>query len=93
MVEKLARSLCRGLCRGTSGRLPCWILLDSVLTALAIPRTEPIDTAIAYAISRNWLKADGQPAHSVTMTAPGMAVFRRARRRRPAVRPARSAGA
>lgn len=68
-------------------------MLDAVLAALAVGRTRPVEAAVAYAVERNWLEAEGQPVHSVAMTAAGMAMFKRVRRRKPKVRRPGSAGA
>jgi hypothetical protein len=72
--------------------LPCWILLDAVLTALTIARTQPVETAVAYAVERDWLRAAGNPVHSITITAKGMAMFRRAGPRKRKARSAEAAG-
>jgi hypothetical protein len=52
------------------------MLLDAVLTALAIEPSRHVDDAIAYAAGRGWLKAAGQPVHSLTITLAGVALFK-----------------
>jgi hypothetical protein len=69
--------LCRGLHEGSTRKLPCWILLDAVLAALAIEPSQDVDDAIGYAAERDWLKAEGKPVHSLTITAAGIAMLKR----------------
>jgi hypothetical protein len=82
-IAKLARLLCRGLHEGGTRKLPCWILLDAVLTSLAIEPSRHVDDAIAYAAGRGWLKAEGEPVHSLTITAAGVAMLKPLGRRKP----------
>jgi len=71
-VAKLARLICRGLHEGTSGRLPCWILL----AALKIVQNRDVEDAVSHAADQGWLLAEGQPVHSLTLTAAGVAMLR-----------------
>src|SRR5471032_535616 len=82
-TAKLARLLCKGLHGGSTRKLPCWILLDAVLTALAIEPSRHVDDAIAYAAGRGWLKAEGKPVHSLTITAVGVAMLKPVAGRKP----------
>jgi hypothetical protein len=79
----LARLLCKGLHGGSTRKLPCWILLDAVLAALAIEPSRHVDDAIAYAAERDWVKAEGEPVHSLTITAAGVAMLKPLGRRKP----------
>jgi hypothetical protein len=78
-VAKLARLICRSLHEGTSGRLPCWILLDAVLAALKIVQSRDVEDAVSHAADQGWLLAEGQPVHSLTLTAAGVEMLRPAR--------------
>jgi hypothetical protein len=82
-TAKLARLLCRGLRGGSTRKLPCWILLDAMLAALAIKPSRRVDDAIAYAAQRGWLRAEGEPVHSLTVTAAGVAMLKPAAGRKP----------
>ena len=82
-TAKLARLLCKGLHGGSTRKLPCWILLDAVLTVLDIEPSRKVDDAIGYAAQRGWLKAAGKPAHSLTITAAGVAMLKPAAGRKP----------
>jgi hypothetical protein len=82
-IAGLARVLCRGLQEGSTRKLPCWLLLDAVLTALAIEPSRHIDDAIGYAAERGWLKTEGNPIHSLTITAAGVALLKPSAGRKP----------
>jgi hypothetical protein len=68
---------------GSTRKLPCWILLDAVLAALAIEPSRQVDDAIDYAAGRGWLKTEGQPIHSLTITAVGVAMLKTSGGRKP----------
>jgi hypothetical protein len=79
-VAELARLICRSLHEGTSRQLPCWILLDALLAALMIVQSQHVDDAISHAVDQGWVLAEGQPVHSLTLTAAGVAMLRPARK-------------
>ena len=82
-IARLARVLCRGLQEGSTKKLPCWVLLDAVLTALAIEPSRHVDDAIGYAAGQGWLKTDGDPIHSLTITSAGVALLKSSAGREP----------
>ena len=51
---------------------PTWTHVDKVQTKMGTANTTAIDAAIRIAVGKGWLRADGEPASSVTMTAEGI---------------------
>jgi hypothetical protein len=51
---------------------PTWTHVDKVQSKLGTKNTDAIDAAIRVAVGRGWLRADGEPASSVTLTAEGI---------------------
>ena len=51
---------------------PTWTHVDKVQTRLGTKNTDAVDAAIRLAVGRGWLRADGEPASSVTLTAEGI---------------------
>ena len=51
---------------------PTWTHVDKVQGKLATANREAIDAAIRIAVARGWLRADGDPPESVTLTVDGV---------------------
>lgn len=51
---------------------PTWTHVDKVQAKLAITNRDAIDAAIRVAVARRWLRADGDPPSSVTLTGDGI---------------------
>lgn len=60
--------------REVTGRRPppTWTHVDKVQTRLGTANTDAVNAAIRLAVSKGWLRADGEPASSVTLTAEGI---------------------
>jgi hypothetical protein len=51
---------------------PTWTHVDKVQAKLGITNRDALDAAIRVAVARGWLRADGDPPSSVTMTVDGI---------------------
>ena len=51
---------------------PTWTHVDKVQTKLATDNRDAIDAAIRVAVARRWLRADGDPPASITLTGDGV---------------------
>ena len=51
---------------------PTWTKVDKVQGKLATDNRDAIDAAIRLAVARNWLRADGDPPQSITLTVDGV---------------------
>jgi hypothetical protein len=51
---------------------PTWTHVDKVQLKLATGNRDAIDAAIRVAVARNWLRADGDPPQSITLTVDGV---------------------
>ena len=51
---------------------PTWTHVDKVQGKLAIANRDAIDAAIRVAVARGWLRADGDPPSSITLTVDGI---------------------
>jgi len=51
---------------------PTWTHVDKVQTKLGIANRDAVDAAIRVAVARGWLRADGDPPSSVTLTVDGI---------------------
>jgi hypothetical protein len=51
---------------------PTWTHVDKVQTKLGTANRDAIDAAIRVAVGRGWLRADGDPPSSVTLTVDGI---------------------
>ena len=69
-VERRARALCVELARATRGRPMHWCTVDSIMAAAGVADAAA-DDAIAYAVERDWLLAEGRPPHSICLTEGG----------------------
>lgn len=68
----LVIALCRALADATSDkRTAYWLSIDRVREALDVP-LEDLDEAVAYAVAHHLVRADGLPAHSLTVTYDGL---------------------
>jgi hypothetical protein len=53
-------------------RPPAWTSVDKLQTRLGTANGEALDLAIRLAGRKGWLRADGDPATSVTLTVQGL---------------------
>ena len=51
---------------------PTWTRVDKVQSRLATDNRDAIDAAIRVAVARGWLRADGDPPQSITLTVDGV---------------------
>jgi hypothetical protein len=51
---------------------PTWTHVDKLQRKLATSNTDAVEAAIRLAVSRGWMRADGDPATSVTLTVDGL---------------------
>ena len=51
---------------------PTWTHVDKVQAKLATANRDALDAAIRIAVARGWLRADGDPPSSITMTVDGI---------------------
>jgi hypothetical protein len=60
--------------REVTGRRPppTWTHVDKVQARLATDNRDAIDAAIRIAVARRWLRADGDPPQSITLTGDGV---------------------
>jgi len=59
--------------RDVTGRRPppTWTHVDKVQQKLGTDNRDAIDAAIRVAVARGWLRADGDPPASITLTGAG----------------------
>ncbi len=51
---------------------PTWTHVDKVQTKLATSNRDALDAAIRVAVARGWLRVDGDPPASITLTGDGV---------------------
>ena len=51
---------------------PTWTHVDKVQAKLGNANRDALDAAIRVAVARGWLRADGDPPSSITMTVDGI---------------------
>ncbi len=51
---------------------PTWTHVDKVQRKLGTDNTDAVDAAIRVAVGRGWLRSDGDPASSITLTVAGV---------------------
>ena len=51
---------------------PAWTHVSKVQSKLATNNTDAVEAAIRLAVKKGWLRADGDPAASVTLTVDGL---------------------
>ena len=54
---------------------PTWTHVDKVQAKLATANRDALDAAIRVAVARGWLRADGDPASSLTLTVQGLSIL------------------
>ena len=58
---------------------PTWTHVDKVQTRLGTGNRDAIDAAIRVAVARRWLRADGDPPVSITLTGDGVKLLETAK--------------
>lgn len=53
---------------------PTWTHVDKVQQRLVTANRDAIDAAIRLAVAKNWLRADGDPPQSITLTVEGVKI-------------------
>jgi hypothetical protein len=63
-----------GAVREVTGRRPppTWTHVDKVQAKLGTSNTDAVDAAIRVAVKKGWLRSDGEPATSITLTGEGI---------------------
>ena len=51
---------------------PTWTHVDKVQLKLGTDNRDAVDAAIRVAVARGWLRADGDPPQSITLTVDGV---------------------
>ena len=51
---------------------PTWTHIDKVQRKLGTANADAVEAAIRLAVARGWLRSDGDPATSVTLTGEGL---------------------
>ncbi len=51
---------------------PTWTKVDKVQAKLAISNRDALDAGIRVAVARGWLRANGDPPESITLTVDGV---------------------
>jgi hypothetical protein len=51
---------------------PTWTHIDKVQTKLGIANADAVEAAIRLSVAKGWLRSDGDPASSVTLTVDGL---------------------
>lgn len=51
---------------------PTWTHVDKVQRKLGIGNTDAVEAAIRLAVAKGWMRSDGDPATSVTLTGDGL---------------------
>jgi len=54
---------------------PTWTHIDKVQRKLGTSNADAVEAAIRLAVSKGWLRSDGDPASSVTLTGEGLKVL------------------
>lgn len=63
-----------GAVREVTGRRPppTWTHVDKVRTRLGTTNIDAVDAAIRVAVKKGWLRSDGDPPASITLTGEGI---------------------
>ena len=63
-----------GAVRDVTGRRPppTWTHVDKVQARLGTSNRDAVDAAIRVAVKKNWLRSDGDPPASITLTGEGI---------------------
>lgn len=51
---------------------PTWTHIDKVQDKLGIANADAVEAAIRLAVAKGWLRSDGDPASSITLTVEGI---------------------
>ncbi|MFI4999896.1 MAG: hypothetical protein ACHQK9_08460 [Reyranellales bacterium] len=51
---------------------PTWTHVDKVQRKLATDNADAVEAAIRFSVAKGWLRSDGDPASSVTLTVEGV---------------------
>lgn len=51
---------------------PTWTHIDKVQSKLGIANADAVEAAIRLAVAKGWLRSDGDPASSITLTVAGI---------------------
>jgi hypothetical protein len=62
---------------------PTWTHVDKLQHKLSTANRDAIDAAIRIAVARGWLRADGDPPQSVTLTVDGVKLIEPAKPKMP----------
>jgi len=54
---------------------PTWTHVEKVQRKLGIANTDAIDAGIRLAVARGWLRSDGDPPTSITLTGEGIKIL------------------
>jgi hypothetical protein len=74
--NKFITDLLRAVHNATGARRPpAWAAIAKVQAKLGTTNNEALDVAIRLAGRKGWLRADGDPASSLTLTVQGLSVL------------------
>lgn len=74
--NKFIIDLLRAVYSTTGGRRPpVWTAVEKVQAKLGTTNNEALDVAIRLAGRKGWLRADGDPASSITLTVQGLSAL------------------
>ncbi len=51
---------------------PTWTHIDKVQSKLGIANADAVEAAVRLAVAKGWLRSDGDPASSITLTVEGI---------------------
>ena len=74
--NKFIIDLLRAVHNATGARRPpAWTAVEKVQAKLGTTNNEALDVAIRLAGRKGWLRADGDPASSMTLTVQGLSIL------------------
>jgi hypothetical protein len=74
-VAQFLVSLMTAVRQVTGGRPPpTWAKVDKVMQKLGTGNRDAVDAGIRLAVAKNWMRADGDPPASITLTVDGVKV-------------------
>ena len=77
LFDPLARRLCKAVYDIVQTHPDDWVALSRVADEIHVMNKELVDGAVAQAVQRGWLQANGKPVHSLLLTPAGRAVAAR----------------
>ena len=78
-------SLMTAIRQVTGGRPPpTWAKVDKVMQKLGTDNRDAVDAGIRLAVAKNWMRADGDPPASITLTVDGVKMVEASRPAPPA---------